>query len=99
MIGIAASLKSKLAASRVECTNSCWNGHTVVKKTETAETNVSKKLKAISFKILSAANGRVAIVKKEWVGTLKPVSTNIEMESQGAIFRMRAELERGDSDA
>lgn len=99
LVGIADSSLSKIVASRMECANSCWNAQNVVKSTEPAETNVAAALEAILAEITIPADCKVAIVERELVDVLMQVSTNIEMESQEEILRVRAELEPDDSDA
>lgn len=99
LVGIAISSMPKLAASRVERANSRWDAQNVVESTETAETDVTTALEAISSEITSPTDRKVAIVESELVDALKQLSTNIEMESQEAISCVRAELERDDGDA
>lgn len=98
-IGAGEVLKSKQASSSVKCANTRWDAHAVVRNMETLETNIAEALGTVSSEMFSAACRKVAIVEKTLVASLRWFSTYIKMESQGAISRIRAELERDDGGA
>lgn len=61
--------------------------------------DVSMALMAVSEEIADATKREVAIIRLELEGVSKRVSTQFVTESQAAILRNRAELERDDSEA
>lgn len=99
MVEALKSVKSRLAASRVECANFRWDAQAVINNTRNVEKDIAALIAEVSKELICSTNRHVAIVKKELDYSLKCVSTHIEMESKGALSRMRAELERYDSSA
>lgn len=82
------SVKSKLAASCVECANFRWDAQSVVNNTRKAEKANARFIAEVSKKLIGSTNRHVAIVEKESADALKRVSTHKEMESKGVFFRM-----------
>lgn len=66
-----AGVKSKLAASRVECVNFRWSAHSVTKGASKVEDNVSNVVMAVSGEVTGAAKRKVSIIGLELKDVLK----------------------------
>lgn len=89
----------KLAASFVECVSSRWSAHNFADGASMVDNDVSNVLMTVFRKVIDATRRKVPIMELEMKDASMRVLTQNEIESQAAILRFRAELERNDSEA
>lgn len=85
-----ASVKLKLAASHVDGANSSWSAQSIAIGASKVDDDVSKALMKMSEEATGATKWKVSIIEMELKDALKRGSTQIEMEPQAAILRIRA---------
>lgn len=88
----------EVAATRVEGTKARWNAHSVAKGASIAKNNLSNDLTAVSREVTVATKQKVCITGLQLKEASKRVSSQIEIEPQTTILRIRARFERDHSE-
>lgn len=74
--------------------NFCWVGHNIAKSASKVKDDVTNAVMAVFRDATDATERKVSIIELALKDTLNQVSTKIEIKSQTAILRIRADLER-----
>lgn len=74
-----ASVKEKMAASRVKGTNSLWSAHNIAKTASKTEDDVSKALMAVSREVADGTKRKVPTIVLEQKDGLMRLLTHIEI--------------------
>lgn len=93
------SVKSKLAADRVDDGNSRRSAHNIAKGEDKVKGGVEKVLMAVLGQTADRTKEKIAIIGLDRNEALKRLSTHIKMELQTAISRIRSNFYLGDSEA
>lgn len=93
------SVASKILTSREECANSHRIVHSVALGEGNVEEDVSSALIAVSGEGDDATNRKLSLIWPDLKNTLKEVMYQLEIESKGAILRIRTEHEHHDRGA
>lgn len=94
-----ASAISKLSESCVESKNSHRSAHGVAKGVRNIGADVGNALMTVSEGATDATKSEVSVIRLELKDVLRRVWTQVKIEWQADILRIRAEIERSYSDA